>query len=226
MHVVITGATGALGAGVVDVLLSRGATIHIPMVEAELPAHAAWRTHANVRAVPKVSLDDEAAVSAFYGALPELWASIHLVGGFAMAKVADTSLADFEKQWRLNTVTCFLTCREAIKAIRKTGKGGRIVNVAARPVQQPTGGMVAYVTSKAGVASLTQSLAAEVLADNILVNAVLPSIIDTPANRASMPNADHASWPKPAELAETIAFLASPQNALTTGTLVPVYGRG
>jgi NAD(P)-dependent dehydrogenase (short-subunit alcohol dehydrogenase family) len=226
MHVVITGATGALGAGVVEVLLARRATIHIPMVEAELPAHAAWRTHANVRAVPNVSLDDEAAVTAFYASLPELWASIHLVGGFAMAKVADTSLADFEKQWRLNTVTTFLTCREAIKAMRKTGKGGRIVNVAARPVQQPAPGMVAYVTAKAGVASLTQSLAAEVLAENILVNAVLPSIIDTPANRASMPTADFATWPKPAELAETIAFLASTQNALTTGTLVPVYGRG
>jgi len=225
MHVVITGATGALGAGVVDVLLARGAIIHIPMVEEALPAHATWRSHPNVHAAPKVSLDDEAQVSAFYGNLPELWASIHLVGGFGMAKVADTSLADFEKQWRLNTVTCFLTCREAVKAIRKTGKGGRIVNVAARPVVQPAGGMVAYVTSKAGVASLTQTIAAEVLAENILVNAVLPSTIDTPANRTSMPNADFDAWPKPAQLAETIAFLASPENALTTGTLVPVYGR-
>lgn len=225
MHIVITGATGALGAGVVELLLSRGATIHIPMVEAELPAHAAWRTHANVHAVPKVSLDDEAQVTAFYAALPALWASIHLVGGFAMSKVADTSLADFEKQWRLNTVTAFLTCREAVKAIRRTGKGGRIVNVAARPVVQPAGGMIAYVTAKAGVASLTQTLGAELLGENILVNAVLPSTIDTPANRASMPKADFATWPKPAEIAETIAFLASAQNMLTTGTLVPVYGR-
>jgi NAD(P)-dependent dehydrogenase (short-subunit alcohol dehydrogenase family) len=225
MHVVITGATGALGAGVVDVLLARGATIHVPMVEDALPAYVTWRDHASISATPKVSLDDETQVSAFYASLPELWASIHLVGGFGMAKVADTSLADFEKQWRLNTVTCFLACREAVKAIRKTGKGGRIVNVAARPVVQPTGGMVAYVTAKAGVASLTQTIAAEVLGDNILVNAVLPSTIDTPANRKSMPTADFDTWPKPAQLAETIAFLASPQNAVTTGTLVPVYGR-
>lgn len=224
MHIVVTGATGALGAGVVEILLARRATIHIPMVEAELPAHAAWRGNKNVHAVPRVSLDDEAQVAAFYASLPELWASIHLVGGFAMGKVADTSLADFEKQWRLNTVTAFLTCREAIKAIRRSGKGGRIVNVAARPVVQPAGGMVAYVTAKAGVASLTQTLAAEVVGENILINAVLPSTIDTPANRAAMPNADFASWPKPLELAETIAFLASEQNALTTGTLVPVYG--
>ena len=85
--------------------------------------------------------------------------------------------------------------------------------------------MIAYATAKAGVAALTQALAAEVLSQGILVNAVLPSIIDSAANRAAMPKADHASWPKPAQLAETIAFLASEQNALTTGTLVPVYGR-
>jgi NAD(P)-dependent dehydrogenase (short-subunit alcohol dehydrogenase family) len=225
MHIVVTGATGALGASVVEVLLSRGATVHVPMMEAALPAHAAWRDNPRVVAAPNVSLDDEAQVTAFYASLPSLWASIHLVGGYAMAKVADTSLADFEKQWRLNTVTCFLACREAIKAIRKTGKGGRIVNVAARPAVQPAGGMIAYVTAKAGVASITQSIAAEVLAENILVNAVVPSIMDTPANRASMPKADHASWPTTAQVAEAIAFLASEQNALTTGTLVPVYGR-
>jgi NAD(P)-dependent dehydrogenase (short-subunit alcohol dehydrogenase family) len=225
MNIVVTGATGALGAGLVDLLLERGATLHLPIVEAELPAHLPWRDNPHVRAVPKVSLDDERQVAAFYGDLAGLWASIHLVGGFAMAKIADTSLADFEKQWRLNTATCFLACREAVKAIRKTGSGGRIVNVAARPVQTPVPGMIAYATAKAGVAAITQALAAEVLADNILVNAVLPSTIDTPANRAAMPKADFANWPKPAQIAQTIAFLASPENALTTGTLVPVYGR-
>lgn len=224
MNIVVTGATGALGAGLVDVLLERGADVYVPMVEPELPAHLAWRDHARVHAAPKVSLDDETQVSAFYASVPSLWASIHLVGGFAMAKVAETSLADFEKQWRLNTVTCFLACREAVKAMRKTGNGGRIVNVAARPVQVPTAGMIAYVASKAGVASITQSLAVELLAENILVNAVLPSVIDTPANRASMPKADFTKWPTPAQIAQTIAFLSSSDNALTTGTLVPVYG--
>jgi NAD(P)-dependent dehydrogenase (short-subunit alcohol dehydrogenase family) len=85
--------------------------------------------------------------------------------------------------------------------------------------------MTAYVASKAGVAAMTQALAAELTRDRILVNAVLPSVIDTPANRAAMPDADHAAWPKPAELAEAIAFLASSENALTSGALVPVYGR-
>jgi NAD(P)-dependent dehydrogenase (short-subunit alcohol dehydrogenase family) len=205
-HVVVTGGRGALGKGVVELLTSRGAIVHV-----------ADR--------PEAQLDNEAGAVAYFAALPPIWASIHLVGGFAMAPIADTSLADFEAQWKVNAVTCFLSCREAIKSIRKGGSGGRIVNVAARTVVSPVGGMTAYLAGKASVAAMTQGLAAEVLAENILVNAVLPSIIDTPANRTSMPKADHARWPKAAEIAEAIAFLASPQNALTSGALVPVYGR-
>src|SRR5438552_4857600 len=129
-HVVVTGGTGGLGIAVVQQLLDGGAIVHLPMLESALPAHLPWRAHDRVRAAPVRSLDDEAQVAAVYGELPELWASIHLVGGFAMAKVADTSLADFEKQHKTNVVTCFLACREAVKAIRKTGRGGRIVNVA------------------------------------------------------------------------------------------------
>ena len=109
--------------------------------------------------------------------------------------------------------------------MRKAGGGGRIVNVSARAVVAPASGMTAYIASKAGVAALTQALATELAGDRILVNAVLPSIIDTPANRVSMPKADHAAWPRPAELAEAIGFLASGGNALTSGALVPVYGR-
>lgn len=224
MNVVVSGGTGGLGASVVEAFLALGAEVYLPVIEPELPAHLAWRADKRVH-VEQLSLDDEREVSEFYGALPSLWASIHLVGGFAMAPIVETSLAVFEKQWRINTVTAFLGCREAVKVIRKSGVGGRIVNVAARPAVQPVAGMIAYAASKAAVASLTQSLAAEVLADKILVNAVLPSTIDTPMNRKSMPNADFSTWPTPAQIAETIAFLASERNALTTGTLVPVYGR-
>jgi NAD(P)-dependent dehydrogenase (short-subunit alcohol dehydrogenase family) len=224
MNVVITGGTGALGGAVVQAFLARGATVHLPIVEAELPAHLPWRAESRV-VVARVSLDDEAQVAAFYAGLPSLWASVHLVGGFAMAPIAETSLAAFEQQWRLNTVTCFLACREAVKAIRRGPDGGRIVNVAARPALAPVGGMIAYATAKAGVAALTQALAAELLAEQILVNAVVPSTIDTPANRKAMPSADPTRWPKPAEIAEAIAFLASKTNALTSGALVPVYGR-
>jgi NAD(P)-dependent dehydrogenase (short-subunit alcohol dehydrogenase family) len=224
MRIVITGGTGGLGATVVETFLARGFEVHLPIVEAALPAHLAWRAHPNVH-FARVSLEDDAQVTAFYGALTDLWASVHLVGGFAMAPIAETTLAQFEQQWKLNAVTCFLACREAIRAMRKTGNGGRIVNVAARPVLQPAPGLTAYTAGKAAVASITQTLAAEVLNEKILVNAIVPSIIDTAVNRKSMPNADFASWPTPAQLAETIAFLASDANALTTGTLVPVYGR-
>jgi NAD(P)-dependent dehydrogenase (short-subunit alcohol dehydrogenase family) len=205
-HVVVTGGNGALGGAVVALLSARGAVVHVPDLAT-------------------VDLTREADAVGYYAALPPLWASIQLAGGFAMSPLAETSLADFEKQWRMNTTTCFLACREAVKSMRRAGSGGRIVNVAARPVVVPTPGMIAYVASKSGVAAMTQALAAELAAETILVNAVLPSIIDTPVNRAAMPRADHAAWPKPAELAEAIGFLASPENALTTGALVPVYGR-
>lgn len=203
-NVVVTGGRGALGEGVVGVLRTRGAIVHVPGRD--------------------VRFDDEASVVAYYAELPSVWASVHVIGGFAMAPITDTSLELLEGQWRTNVATCFLACREAVRAMRKSG-GGRIVNVASRAAVTPSPGMTAYATSKAAVAAFTQSLAAEVLADGILVNAVLPGTIDTPANRAAMPKADYATWAPPQAIGKTIAFLASPENTLTSGTLVPVYGR-
>lgn len=205
-HVVVTGGKGSLGVAVVALLQSRGAVVHVPDIAT-------------------VDLSSEAQAIAYYGGLPPLWASIQLAGGFAMSPIAETTLGDFEQQWKLNAVTCFLSCREAVRSMRRAGGGGRIVNVAARPVVVPAPGMTAYAAAKASVAALTQALAVELAGDRILVNAVLPSIIDTPVNRAAMPAADHAAWPRPAELAQTICFLASPENSLTSGSLVPLYGR-
>jgi NAD(P)-dependent dehydrogenase (short-subunit alcohol dehydrogenase family) len=224
-NVVVTGATGALGSAVVASLLARGAECWVPMLEPALPAHLPWHGDARVHAQPAMALDDEAAVSAYYAGVPALWGSVHLVGGFAMNGVADTTLDDLRAQWTLNAVTCFLCSREAVKAMRKTGQGGRIVNVTARASVSSAPGMLSYTMAKAAVTSLTQSLAAELVAEQILVNAVSPSLIDSPANRKSMPDADFATWPKPAELAETIAFLISPSNTLTSGAIVPVHGR-
>lgn len=201
-HVVVTGGRGALGEGVVAVLRARGATVHVPPRE--------------------VRLDDEAAAVAYYAALPAVWASVQLVGGFATSPLTETSVAEFEHQHRLNAVTCFLACREAARAIRRTGGGGRIVNVASRAALHPTANQVAYTASKASVVGLTQVLAVELAGDGILVNAVVPSTIDTPANRAAMPKADPSKWAKPAEIGQTIAFLVSPENTRTTGALVPV----
>jgi NAD(P)-dependent dehydrogenase (short-subunit alcohol dehydrogenase family) len=207
-HVVVTGASGALGGAVVPAFRGAGANVHAP-VDVD------------------VDFTDEAAVAAYYAGLPALWASIHLIGGFSMAPIAETRLADLDKMLSINTRTCFLACREAVIAMRRGGGGGgRIVNVVARPALVPSAGagMVAYAASKAAVASITQSLAAELIGEQIWVNAVAPSIIDTPANRAAMPKADHARWPKPDDLARAILALASPDNRLTSGALVPLYG--
>jgi NAD(P)-dependent dehydrogenase (short-subunit alcohol dehydrogenase family) len=220
-HVVITGGAGALGGAVVEAFVAAGAICHIPALEAT----AAPPTD-RIKTVPAVDLTDESAVEAFYQSLPPLWASVHLAGGFAATPIAETSKAALEKQLQLNLVTAFLCCREAVKRIRLAGGGGRIVNVGSRAALVPARGMVAYSAAKAAVGALTQALAEEVRADGILVNAVLPSIIDTPANRAAMPKAHFDKWPKPAEIARTIVWLASPENTLTSGALVPVYGSG
>jgi NAD(P)-dependent dehydrogenase (short-subunit alcohol dehydrogenase family) len=226
-HVVVTGGTGALGSAVVGTLVEAGATCHVPYVVAAEAEHFAWANHSKVKLLAGVDLTDEAAVARLYDGAPALWASIHLAGGFAMSPVGETTKAALMKQLDLNLVTAFLSCRAAVNAMTRTGTGGRIVNVAARPaLEWRTGaGMVAYAASKAAVAALTAALAEEVVKAGILVNAVAPSIMDTPANRAAMPQADYAAWPKVAEVAATILFLASPDNKVTRGGVVPVYGR-
>src|SRR5687767_5926085 len=161
--VVVTGGTGALGRAVVARLLADGAR---PVVT--------WRSERELRDFPsadrvsleKLDLADEPAVAGFYQRLGGLWGSVHLAGGFAMAPVENTSAAHFLGMFATNSLSCFLCCREAVRAMRARtgagaagGAGGRIVNVAARPALAPVGGMLAYSTSKAAVASLTQCLA-------------------------------------------------------------------
>lgn len=224
-HVIVTGGTGALGSAVVAALLQAGAICHIPWLEEGEVQRFAHRGHERVRLAPAGNLADEAVVAQFYGGVAPLWASIHIAGGFAMAPIAATDRAALMAQLEMNLVSAFLCCRAAVQAMK--GAGGRIVNVAARPALEPRlgAGMTAYTVSKAGVAALTVALAQEVAEDGILVNAVVPSIMDTPANRRDMPGADHAAWPKLEEVAATILFLASPENKVTRGALVPVYGR-
>lgn len=224
----VTGGTGALGTAVVGALLEAGAEVHVPMHEAAAPEAFPHGDHDKLHLRPGVALDDEDQAVAFYASVPGLWASIQIAGGFAMADLADTSLSDFDAMLTMNLRTCFLSCREAVKAMRarSDGEGGRLVNIAARPALVPTPGMTAYATAKSGVAALTQALAEELAGEGIWVNAVAPGIIDTPDNREAMPDADRSGWVAPEAIATTILELASPSNRCARGAVVPVYGRG
>ena len=226
-HVVVTGGTGALGTAVVAALIEAGATCHVPWLHEAEAQRFGYREHKQVRLTGPVELADEAAVGRLFGGVPALWASIHIAGGFAMGPVAKTSKPELMKQIETNLVSCFLCCAAAVNAIGRSEQGGRIVNVAARHALEwrSGAGIVAYTASKAAVAALTVALAEEVAKEGILVNAVAPSIMDTPANRAAMPKADYDRWPKVEEVAATILFLASPQNKVTRGAVVPVYGK-
>ncbi len=222
-HVVVTGGTGALGTAVVARLLAAGAACTVPYqheAEAQRFPHSG---DPNVKLIAVADLADEAMVAKVYDGLTP-WASIHIAGGFAAGKVAETGQAALMAQLDSNLVSCFLCCRAAVNAMRG---GGRIVNVAARPALEwrSGAGMAAYTVAKAGVAALTVALAEEAAKDGILVNAVAPSIMDTAANRAAMPKADYSLWPKVEEVAATIVFLASPDNRVTRGAIVPVYGK-
>ena len=225
-HVVVTGGTGALGSAVVGSLLGMGATCTVPYRHEAQAERFPHRANAKVRLIAVSDLSDEAAVAKVYAAIKP-WASIHLAGSFAMGTVADTDKAKLMAQLDGNLVACFLCCHMAVKAMLAAGGGGRIVNVAARPALEwrSGAGMAAYTVAKAGVAALTMALAEEVAKDGILVNAVAPSIMDTASNRSAMPKADHTLWPKVEEVAATIAFLASPDNRVTRGAIVPVYGK-
>jgi NAD(P)-dependent dehydrogenase (short-subunit alcohol dehydrogenase family) len=227
--VIVTGGTGALGRAVVGILLAAGARCLVPYVIDQEAESFPYKDR--VTLIGPCELTDEAQVARLYDRVAErdgaaeLWASIHIAGGFDMSNLADTSKAGLMHMVNMNLVSCHLCCRAALS--RFGAAGGRIVNVASRPALEPRlgAGMTAYTASKAAVAAFTQALAAELAGRNILVNAIAPSIIDTPSNRAAMPGADHAAWPKPEEIAPTIAFLASPDNHVTTGAVVPVPGR-
>ena len=226
-NVLVTGGTGALGTAVVAALIEAGASCHVPWLHEGEAQRFGYRDHKQVRLIGGVQLTDEAAVGRLFGGIQPLWASIHIAGGFAMAPVAKTDKAGVMQLLDTHLVSCFLCCSAAVNAMGRSGQGGRIVNVAARHALEwrSGAGMVAYTASKAAVAALTVALSEEVAKEGILVNAVAPSIMDTPANRAAMPKADYNAWPKVEEVAATILFLASPENKVTRGAIVPVYGR-
>ena len=226
-HVVVTGGTGALGSAVLTALLDAGALCHVPYRSAEALREDPHRENSRVSFVAVGDLTDETSVMRYYEALPPLWASIHLAGAFTAAPIAQSDKTLLMSQLEANLVSAYVCSRAAALTMRRQGAGGRIVNVAARQALEPRlgAGSVAYTIAKTAVAALTTALGAELASEGILVNAVAPSIMDTPGNRAAMAKANFDAWPKLEEVAATILFLASPANSVARGAVVPVYGK-
>jgi NAD(P)-dependent dehydrogenase (short-subunit alcohol dehydrogenase family) len=220
--IVVTGALGALGRAVAEIALARGARVAgVDHAQAQLPATDDRIELGGVdlsdAAQAKTAID---AVAAHFGRLDAL---INIAGGFAFEAAADGDGSVWQKMHTMNVVTALNASRAAIPHLARSSSG-RIVNVGAIGALQASAGMGPYAASKAGVHRLTEALAAE-WKGKITVNAVLPSIIDTAANRASMPKADFDKWVTPQELAEVILFLASDAASGVTGALIPVAGR-
>ena len=220
--VVVTGASGALGKVVVAVALARGAKV------AGID-HAATTIKATTDRIEfgGVDLTDateaKKAIDAAASHFGRLDALINIAGGFAFETTTEGDPKTWQRMYALNVLTALNASRSAIPHLAVSG-AGRIVSIGAMGAIQAGAGMGPYAASKAGVHRLTEALAAE-WKGKITVNAVLPSIIDTAANRASMPDADFAKWVRPEELADVILFLASDAASAVTGALLPVNGR-
>ena len=221
MAVLVAGGTGFLGTAVVRELLSAGYGVTATwVVEAERGRLASEPVE-----LVEADLFDPASADAAVASVPDLEAVVNLVGGFADGPlVHETDPEDFARLMRLNVTPTFLLARAAMPRLVERG-GGAFVGVSARTAQRPYPGAAAYSTSKAAVLALIQALDVEYRRDGVRCNAILPSVIDTPANREAQPNADHSKWVAPEEIARVIRFLVSPDSAPTSGAAVPVYGR-
>jgi NAD(P)-dependent dehydrogenase (short-subunit alcohol dehydrogenase family) len=220
--IIITGASGALGKVVAETALARGARVAgVDHAKSQIPVTAERIEIGGVdlsnAAAAKTAID---TVASHFGRIDAL---VNIAGGFAFEAVDAGNSDTWQRMYALNVLTALNASRAAIGHLTASG-AGRIVNVGAIAALQAGSGMGPYAASKAGVHRLTEALAAE-LKGKITVNAVLPSIIDTPANRASMPQADFGKWVTPQELAEVILFLLSDAASAVTGALLPVSGR-
>ena len=220
--VVVTGASGALGKVVVASALAKGAKVAgIDHAASTIKATAERIEFGGVDLTDAV--EAKKAIDAAASHFGKLDALINIAGGFAFETIAEGDPKTWQRMYALNVLTALNASRSAIPHLTKSA-AGRIVNVGAMGALQAGAGMGGYAASKAGVHRLTEALAAE-WKGKITVNAVLPSTIDTAANRASMPKADFAKWVRPEELAEVILFLASDAASAVTGALLPVNGR-
>jgi len=225
--IVVTGAAGNVGSAVARLLAARGARVaaidaHAPPLDALMPTLHQPDRHL---ALPNVDLTDPAACDAAITRTTQAFGHLHgvvtTVGGFAMGRLADTGPAEWERMFKLNVETTWNIYRAATPALRQAG-GGSLVGIGSAAGLRGSGQMAPYAATKSAVMRLTESLADELRPDKIRVNAVLPNTIDTPQNRAAMPNADTSRWVQPTEVAEAILFLLSGAASGISGALVPV----
>ena len=223
--VIVTGAFGALGQTVAGALARRGARVAAVDFVAQPPAALVQALGDQAAMLGGYDLTDpvsaRAAVDAAVAKFGRLDGLVNIAGGFAWETLADGDPATWDRLYAMNVKTCANMCRAAIAPLEASH--GRIVNVGAGGAVKAAAGMGAYAASKSGVHRLTEALAEE-LKGKVAVNAVLPSIIDTPVNRKDMPTADFSKWVAPEDLAEVIIFLASDAARAVTGALVPVNG--
>jgi NAD(P)-dependent dehydrogenase (short-subunit alcohol dehydrogenase family) len=224
---IVTGGTGGLGSAVVERLLSDEWRVVVPwIVPKELER---LPPRAGLELVEADLFEEESAAKVVSTAAspggPPLRGLVNLVGGFAAGgRVHETPIDEFERQFRLNLRPTYLVTQAAVPSLLDQG-GGSIVCVGSRAALAPFPGAAGYVASKAAVIAFAQAVSKEYLDSGVRCNAILPSVIDTPANRTAMPDADHDRWVKPAEIAAVVAHLLSPDSSPTSGAAIPVYGR-
>jgi NAD(P)-dependent dehydrogenase (short-subunit alcohol dehydrogenase family) len=216
--VLVAGGAGALGSAVVGELRSRGWDVTV------IDRHERSDSSDGVTYTQADLLDPGSAADAV-ASVDGLKAVVNLVGGFAMGpKVGEADLDEFEFMLRLNLVPAFNLASAAVPRLAETG-GGAFVGVSARAALEPFAGAAGYITAKAAVLAFIRALDVEYRGSGVRANAVLPSTIDTPANREASPDADWSKWVPPEQIARDIAFLCSDESAATSGAAVPVYGR-
>jgi NAD(P)-dependent dehydrogenase (short-subunit alcohol dehydrogenase family) len=215
--VLVFGGTGALGAGVAAAFAAAGASVTV--VDKAEPGGDRRLVGVQYQAADVL---DDGMVRAVFDAGPVPWAVLNTVGGFAPQRpLADLDLAELTGQVELNLVTAALITKHALRVMRPAG-AGRVVHTASRAGVVSKGSGFAYSVSKLGVLHLVSMAADEVRGTGVTVNCVVPSIIDTPANRAAVPDADHDAWPKIPDIARTYVFLAAPSSGLVNGAALPV----
>ena len=225
--ILVTGGTGALGSAVVGAFLDAGWRVAVTWIE---PKELERLDEREDLLLVEADLFDERAVAhavseAAGDSAAPLRAVANLVGGYAGgARVHETSPEDFERQLALNLRPTFLVTRAAIPHLIGAG-GGSVVCVSTRAALQPFSGAAGYIVSKAAVLAFVKAIATEYRDDGVRCNAILPSVIDTPANRAAQPDAEHSRWVAPADIALVVRFLCSDESAPVSGAEVPVYGR-